>query len=129
MAALGAGLLFREVFRADRPIRRGRAIALAVSCLLCLVGANLSLSRAGVILAGALAVFIGGYGLARGRRRLHPVVRLHLAVLTVAALIILGMAILGFGEKEIRHEFEGGNPARLAWLPGLPQGDQSGYGQ
>jgi hypothetical protein len=119
VAALGAGLLFREVFRADRPIRRARVIALTASTILCIVGANLSLSRAGVILAGALALFIGIYGMARGRKRLRPVARLHFSVLTAAAVVVLGMAVLCFGDKEIRREFEVRNPARVAWLPGF----------
>jgi hypothetical protein len=85
---------------------RMRVGALAVSLVLCLVGANLSLSRAGVILAWALAGFVAVYGLIRGWNRLSAVRRLNLAVATVAVLFVFYFAVAGFGKKEILHEFD-----------------------
>ena len=107
MGAIAAGLLYREIFRSDAfnaggalraatvhpgrysdaiaarsapPTLRGlQAPALAASLLLCLIGANLSLSRAGVILAWALAGFIAVYGLMRGWKKLHRAGRGNLA--------------------------------------------------
>jgi hypothetical protein len=86
--------------------KRIRIGALAVSLLLCLVGANLSLSRAGIILAWALAGFIAVYGLMRGWKKLPPVGRLNLSVATAAVLCVFYFAVAGFGEKEILREFE-----------------------
>ncbi|HOW97030.1 MAG TPA: O-antigen ligase family protein [Kiritimatiellia bacterium] len=121
MAALAAGLLFRQVFRRDRPGRRIEKAALAASLLLCLVGANLSLSRAGIILSWALALFIAGYGLARGWRLWRPAARLRMAVLTAAAAVVFVLTVAGAGGEAIRREFTlRRRPAHQA-VPGLEQ--------
>lgn len=104
-AAVAAGLLFRQAFRRDRPGTRTELAALAASLLLCLVGANLSLSRAGIILSWALALFASGYGLARGWRTWRPVARLRMAVLTAAAAVVFVLAVGGAGGDAIRREF------------------------
>jgi len=144
MGALAAGLLFREIFRSnaftvDRDLRAwsvhaGLSLApnaarlsastqkirigvLAASLLLCLVGANLSLSRAGVILAWALAAFIAMFGLIRGWKRLHAAARLNLAVATVAVLFVFYFAVAGFGSKDISREFTAKKPLHHLLFP------------
>lgn len=93
--------------------------ALAASLLLCLVGANLSLSRAGVILAWALAGFVAVYGLVRGWRRLRVVSRLNLAVATLAVLCVFYFAVAGFGKQDILKEFEVRKPVHHRLCPAL----------
>ena len=146
MGALAAGLLFREIFRSnaftvDRDLRarsvhtglslvpnaarrsastqKIRIGTLAASLLLCLVGANLSLSRAGVILAWALAAFIALFGLIRGWKRLHAAGRLNLAVATVAVLFVFYFAVAGFGSKDISREFTAKKPLHHLLFPVL----------
>lgn len=136
--ALAAGLLYREVFRAQRvkfklgevqvPVDHGlngarskrrtlRIMSMAACLLLCLVGANLSLSRAGVILAWALAGFAALYGLIRGWRKVGPVARVNLAAVTFATLCIFYFAVAGFGEKAIRNEFRATRPIHHRMFP------------
>jgi len=113
--ALAAGLLYREVFQAaDRPdMSRSawaadqpwKAAGLAAVLLLCLTGANLSLSRAGVILAWALACFVAGYGLIRGWRVLPPAGRVTFAAVAVAVAGLFYFAVAGFGDKAICEQF------------------------
>jgi len=149
MGALAAGLLFREIFRSNAVNVGGvlraamgptgsqaksvaarsapptlkkhplRTVALSASLLLCLVGANLSLSRAGVILAWALAAFIAVFGLIRGWKRLHAAARLNLAVATVAILFVFYFAVAGFGSKDISREFTAKKPLHHLLFPVL----------
>lgn len=72
---------------------------------LCLVGANLGMSRAGVILAGVLTVFVVGYGWIRGWNVLSLPVRLNFAALSLAVMGGLFFAVAGLGEEGIRKEF------------------------
>jgi len=113
--ALAAGLLYREVFQAaDRPDmgrsewaagRQWKAAGLAAVLVLCLTAANLSLSRAGVILAWALACFVAGYGAIRSWRLLPPAGRLTFAVVAVAVTGIFYFVVAGFGDKAICEQF------------------------
>lgn len=119
MGAVAAGLLYRELFRTGEDRYRYRSVALASSLVLCLVGANLSLSRAGVILAWALAGFVAVYGLIRGWNRLSAVKRLNLAVATVAVLFVFYFAVAGFGKNEILKEFEVRKPIHHRLFPVL----------
>ena len=119
VAALAAGLLFREVLRPSSIRNRGRAWTLGTAMVLCLAGANLSLSRAGVILAWLLAMFIAGYGLFRGWRWLRPVTRLNAVVATVAVAAVLFFAVSGFGRVDIRREFEVKHAPLCQMIPGL----------
>lgn len=104
MGAVTAGLLFRETFRQDLP-RHAHRMLLMLVLGLCLLGANLSLSRAGVILAWSLATLVAGYGLARGWRRLRPAGRVNLLATTVAAACVFYGAVSGFGNAAIREQF------------------------
>lgn len=144
MGSVAAGLLFRGIFTGGGALRTAtghgkrqaqdiathsapstgsrhlyRTVALAVSLVLCLVGANLSLSRAGVILAWALAGFVAVYGLVKGWRRLRVVSRLNLVVATIAVLCIFYFAVAGFGKKEILREFEVKKPIHHRLCPAL----------
>lgn len=105
MGAVSAGFFFREFFRKDRPVDRLQASLLAATVVLCLTGANLSLSRAGVILAWLLTLIIATYGLSRGWRILKPAARVNLAAGTVGVASILYFAVSGFGSSAIREEF------------------------
>ena len=113
--ALAAGLLYREVFdsrssHADTPsasrLRHpGRVAVLALALLLCLVGANLGFSRAGVILAWMLGFFVAGFGAALGWRVLKPAGRVNFIALTLAVTGSLFFVVAGVGEKGIQSEF------------------------
>jgi O-antigen ligase len=118
-AALSAGLLYREIFRADTRIHRTRAILLGGSLMLCLTAANFSLSRAGVIMAWGLACFTTVYGLVQGWRILKPVGRLRLATITLGVSALFFFAVSGFGAKAIAREFTPPTPQAGALLPGM----------
>lgn len=105
LAALSAGMLFRQLFRRDRPVRTAEKAWLAGTLLLCLVGANLSLSRAGVILSWMLALEIAAYGLIHGWRWLRATARVNLAAAVLAAAIGLFIVVSGTGGEAIRGEF------------------------
>lgn len=120
MGALAAGLLFREIFQpASLKINAFKTSTIITSLLLCLIGANLSLSRAGVILAWALAGFVALYGLSRGWKKLHGAGRLNLAVATAAVLFVFYFAVAGFGSKDISKEFAVKKPVHHLLFPVL----------
>lgn len=114
-SALAAGLLFRDLFAEhdsageideDKPIRNPlRVGALTASLLLSLLGANLGISRAGVILAWTLFFFVAGYGMIRGWRVLRPGLRVNLIALVLALGASLYFLVAGFGDRAIREEF------------------------
>jgi len=119
MGAMAAGLLFQELFR--KPPRKHplKVALLTTTLLLCLVGANLSLSRAGVILAWALAAFIAFYGLIKGWRKLRPAGRVNLAAATLAVVCIFYFAVAGFGSGDIAKEFTVKKPIHHVLFPVL----------
>lgn len=116
---LGLGLLFRDLLHhtgASSPA--WRTPVLAGSILLCLIGANLSLSRAGIILAWLVAGFAACYGLKQGVRRISKARLIKLAASMVATVALLYFMVAGVGLTAIRGEFTGkpSNP----W-PGIEQ--------
>lgn len=121
MAAVSAGLAFHALFRPAAPAIRKDSILPCISTFLCLAGANLSLSRAGVVLSWGLVVLIAGFGLARGWRRLKPVARIHLAALLLAAGILLAILVAGLGGESIRSEFTPKRRLHHSLLPGVPE--------
>jgi hypothetical protein len=114
-SALAAGLLYREVFEsrhspgdtpsASRLRHPWRVAVLVPVLLLCLIGANLGMSRAGVILTWALVVFGAAYGGVRAWRMLSSAGRINFVALMLAVLASLYFAVSGFGEQGIRKEF------------------------
>lgn len=104
-AALAAGMLFREGFRRDRPANKRSLAGWIAVLFLCLTGANLSLSRTGVVLAGLLSAAIVGYGFIRGWRVLRPAARFRWAAATAAGGVLLYFAVAGSGGTAIRSEF------------------------
>jgi hypothetical protein len=105
MGSVTAGLLFRATFRQVRQPQSHRVV-LVVILGLCLLGANLSLSRAGVILAWALAATVAVYGLRKGWSRARPVGRLNLLVAMIVSAGIFYFAVSGFGNSAIREQFK-----------------------
>jgi len=105
LGAVAAGLFYREIFRRDRPPQAALSWRLALAMFLCLTGANLSLSRAGIILAWVLAAFVAGYGLLWGWRLLRPVAKVRLAAATVAVLTVFCFLVTGLAGSDIRQEF------------------------
>jgi O-antigen ligase len=114
--ALAAGLLYQEVFESRgahsrnrstvRRLRPWRTAVLALMMLLCLTGANMGFSRAGVILAWMLGISVAGYGWILGWRVLSPAGRVNFTALSLAAGASLYFIVSGFGEKGIRNEFK-----------------------
>ena len=117
LGAVAAGLLFHEGFRRDRPVNKVTAGGFLAALLLCLLGADLSLSRTGIVLAWILAAGTAGYGLARSWRRLRPAGRLRWGAATVAAGIVLYFTVLGAGGPAIRTEFRVKRPPRAQLIP------------
>lgn len=117
--AVAAGLLNRHLFRTDESLNRGRIALLACTLVFCLIGANLSLSRAGVIIAWALGGFVAVYGFVRGWRVLRPAGRIRCGAATLAALGIFYFAVAGFGDKAIRKEFSVTEPVHQHTIPVL----------
>ena len=117
--AMAAGLLYREIFLPDRPGRRMRRIALALSAAACVVGANLSLSRAGVIMAWILVAVAAVYALARARESLSRVGRARYMAGVAGVVCALVLAVAGIADRAILGEFL---PAR----EGAPTGGGSG---
>ena len=117
LAALAAGLLFRESFRRDRPAHKRAVAGFATALFLCLTGANLSLSRTGVLLAWLLAVYAAAYGWMRGWRIFRPAARLRWATATVVAGLLLYFAVRGAGGDAIQEEFAVKRPPRTQLIP------------
>jgi len=104
MFALSAGLLVHDARFFREPERRIRLAILAPVTLVCLVGANFSLSRAGMIFSWALAAFFAVYAtwwIGRVLTRLHRVYFLSgLAVAACAFYLVVG----GLARDAIRRE-------------------------
>jgi hypothetical protein len=106
LAAIATGLLYREIFRSQRAANPLQAWLWGTCAILCIVSANLSLSRAGIILSWSLAAFAALYGLKKGWKRFRPVKKLNAALATLATLVILYFMVSGFGASAIRREFD-----------------------
>ena len=99
LLALGL-LLYELVGREERPRRRGRIALLGVAAALTLVGANLSLSRAGM-LSWLAAFFVLVYGVGAAWPRLEAAARLHVVVVCVFAACVCFFVVDGFGKKAL----------------------------
>ena len=128
--ALAAGLLYREVFDSrSRSSARSpgfrlhhpwRSLIHLAAFLLCLAGANLGLSRTGVILAAVLGVFVAGYGGVRGWRVLSAGARVNFLALTLGGAGVLYFLVAGFGGEQLRQEFrpKSAPPGMVMQTPG-----------
>ncbi len=105
MAALATGLLFHEAFRLDRPVSLLLSASFAASLALCLAGANLSLSRAGVLLAWVFAFFAAGFALWNGWRFLPKARRVKQAAAAGGLLAATALAVAEMGDTAILREF------------------------
>jgi len=103
--ALATGLLFREIFRPGEKGKRLRITLLILSTVLCMTGANLSLSRAGVILAWSFMLLAAIYGLKRAWKQLSPAARANMLAATLGIVGIFYFLVAGFGEEAIINEF------------------------
>jgi hypothetical protein len=79
---------------------------LIFAIFLCVVGANFSLSRAGIILAWAVAAMGAIYGLIRCWHLLKPAGRANMAVATFASITVFYFFISGFGSQQIQQQFK-----------------------
>lgn len=105
LGAVIAGLLFHRVLRRRGTGSRLITIALGGALALCFCGANLSLSRTGVILSWGLALLVAIYGLTHGWRSLQPGARFNRVAVTIMALGSLYFAVTACGGAAIRREF------------------------
>ena len=117
VAALACGYLYHEAFHPLREAKRGRATLLALSACLCAIAANLSLSRAGIILSWAFILFCLWAGLSRGLTRFRPAAKFNLAFLAAGIVLALFMAVVGMADGGIREEFEVRDPDEVSFLP------------
>ncbi len=121
MAGVAAGLLFRQLFRPDRTAGSAEIAGLATALVLCLAGANFSLSRTGIILSWGLTLFIVVYGLAYGWHRWRPAARLQLAAVTAGIAVLLALAIAGAGGDAIQRRFTFQRKPIHQAVPGMEQ--------
>ena len=122
IAALAAGLLITEILTRTAPSHtwhRLRLLFLSVSLFLCVVGANFSLSRAGIILAWGLTAITAIYMLRKTWRTLHPAARVNLSAASLAAVAIFYFFISGFGAEHIQNEFKVSKQPVMQLIPPL----------
>ena len=110
----GAGVRFFDADPESRMpgFRLWSVISLLLTLLLCLTAANLTLSRAGVILAGILAAWVAIYAVIRSWNQLGPAGRLNLVTATAALCCLFYFAVSGLGRRDIAREFLAGTMAR-----------------
>ena len=104
-AALAAGMLFRIYWRVRGLGGDGPAGLFSLVLFLCLTGACLSLSRAGILLSGLLGLGLLAYGWRLGRLGFSPADRFRFAVGALTLLTLGAASIFALGEELIRHEF------------------------
>ena len=97
MSAISVGLLLHEILRPDRPPRSPVLAGWGLLSVINFLGANLSYSRAGILLAWVLVAVALAYLLWQGYQRWLPSswINVGLASLLVAALVFLALDRLG----------------------------------
>ncbi len=113
IGAFAVGLIHREAFRVDRPRNRMRLTLLCASGAACLVGANLSLSRAGVIMAWGVVLIAAAYFLGRGRALLSRAAQARAAVAMAGIVCAIVLAVTGFADRAIEGEFQAASSATV----------------
>jgi O-antigen ligase len=96
MFTVAMGLVVHGAFSTVSPLPRGRVPVHLLCALLCVVGANLSLSLAGIGMSWALAAVTGAYAFRLMWRALGPAGRVNvvaggLGFLCIAAFLIVGV--------------------------------------
>ena len=101
---LGLGLLLHElVGRGRRRKRWGRITLLSAAAFLTLAGANLSLSRAGM-LSWLAMLTAAAYAIVGGWRRMEPATRLNVAMACAGAICLCFFFVDGFGKQGFARE-------------------------
>ena len=109
-SAVSAGLALDEFVRWGRPRPTAHALGAGGSALLSLAGACLSFSRAGLLLAAALALGWLGYGAWLAGRIFEPADRIRFLA-GLALLVLLAASAVGvLGGRAIRREFTAAAP-------------------
>lgn len=107
MTALGAGLVVHEI---RRQARRGRwptgLLWLLPATILCFTGANLSLSRAAIILVWLLLAALLVWNFVYFWSRLRAAQRLNLVAGLLGVTMLLGMGILAAARSDIGREMQ-----------------------
>jgi len=107
MLSVALGILVRSCFRSYRKRKFSKSTAMSIAmCILLLAGANLSLSRAGIIFSWILVVFAVGYAIWVLWHDMRRSVRLNLIVASAAVLCIGYFVVAGFGKDLFRESLE-----------------------
>lgn len=113
MLALNFGLLFHELARQREQQSRIWIWLLVVTTAIHFGAANLTLSRAGILLSWGLLGVAGLYFVARLWRQLAPVTRLNLACGIGAAMILAAILAWAIAGDEITMEIASLAPAKI----------------
>jgi len=104
MSAISIGLLGEEVFRIDRPPRAAALVGWGLAGILNFVGANLSFSRAGILLSWVLVAFALVYLLWKGYRRWRSGTWINVSLGALLVTVAAAMTMEQFGGKTITRE-------------------------
>lgn len=111
LGAVSVGLIHREVFRIDRPRSRIRLALVSAAAVACLIGANLSLSRAAVIMAWGLVILATIHAVVRGRAVLSKTAQARYGLAASGVVCALILAVVGVADRAIEDEFLARIPA------------------
>jgi O-antigen ligase len=104
MFSLAAGLLVDEVAGGGPRRLRPRHALTGAALLLAFLAANLSFSRAVVLLSAGLSIGAALYGAHRAWRTLSPAVRLNVAVALAAAFALAALALAALAGRSLAEE-------------------------
>ncbi len=107
LLCLSLGLCIREVAgRGMERKRKGRIILLLVCALVCLAGANLSLSRAGIVASWLCVAIAGIYAIIVAFRNLSPAMRVNLIAGVLALTVLACFAVDWAARERLGKELE-----------------------
>ena len=104
MSAISLGLLAGEVLRSDRPPRVAALVVWGLAGILNFVGANLSFSRAGILLSWVLVAGALVYLLRQGYRRWRAGTWINVGLAALLITVVAAMTAEQFGGKTITRE-------------------------